>query len=194
VIRRYFVILASLSVVATCRPHTSATPSPASPASIEPDSADPRRAEYEVYAFVLAQLDYEVDVADETHEAWRCIPTSPSVCDSRRIPAEFTEALRDYEAKGVAPTPLPRRPAPARPLAPWRVPRGGEPRCWPKPTASLSRVGFSPDGRRAVISYAESTGPGPYPGCGYTSSRLLLLRREAQGEWRVEALAAEWIT
>ena len=189
-----FVISAPLAMIAACRAHVGPTPSVPSSASTPLTSADNRTAEYEVYAAVLAQLEYEVEVAAETHVAWTCDPPSPFICDGSRIPAEFTHALQDYQQKSAVSAALPRSPTPSRRVAPWRVPRGEDARCWPKPVASLSRVGFSPDGTHAVMSYSESTGPGPHPGCGYSAGRFLLLRRTEQGEWRIAAVAGGWIT
>lgn len=190
-IRWPFTILAALIVTAACGAHSASTPGVPSPASLGSDSTNPRAAEYAVYAAVLAAVNYEVRVAEETHEAWSCEPAS--LCDPRGIPAEYREALRDYMAKGAAPTVLPRTPAPARPVRRWQVPQGAEARCWPMPTASLSRVGFNADSTHAVMTYSESTGPGPFPGCGYFSGKLLLLRRTEQGEW-VATVAARWMT
>lgn len=181
-IRWRLTTLAPLIVTAACGPHSAPTPGVRSPASLGSHSTNPGAAEYAVYAAVLADVNYEVRVAEETHEAWSCEPASASLCE-RGTPAEYREALRDYMAKGAAPTILPRTPAPARPVPRWQVPHGAEARCWPMPTVSLSRVGFNADGTRAVMSYSESTGPGPYPGCGYYSKKLLLLRRAEQGEW-----------
>jgi hypothetical protein len=193
VIRWLFTTLAPLIVTAACGPHSAPAPGVRSPAPLGSDSTDLRAAEYAVYAAVLADVNYEVRVAKETHEAWNCEPASASLCDPGGIPAEYREALRDYMAKGAAPTPLPRTPAPARPVRRWQVPQGAEAQCWAMPTASLSRVGFNADSTRAVMSYSESSGPGPFPGCGYVGEKLLLLRRTEQGDW-IATVAAQWMT
>lgn len=162
-------------------------------ASTAPDSATPSAAEYVVYAFVLAELGNEVRVSEKTGKAWSCAPGS-LVCDSDKISEEFREALRDYVRKGAAPGILPRVPAPARPVRPWRAPESGAVQCWPMPTVSLSRVGFSSDGARAVMSYTEVAGPGPFPGCGYAGGALLLLQRDERGTWRIVSTPRRWMT
>lgn len=151
-------------------------------------------AEYAVYAAVLADIGYEVRVARETDEALPCDSALMSRCDAGAVPEGYRDALRDYITRGAASVVLPRLPAPARPVAPWQVPSGETSRCSPMPTVSLSRVGFSTDSTHAVVSYSESAGPGPYPGCGYVGGKLLVLRRDDAGEWRVAKVVAEWIT
>jgi hypothetical protein len=163
-------------------------------ASRSSQSRDASDADYAVYAAVLARVKYQVRVAEETEEGWRCDSASASFCDPRRFSKEFQEAFRDYATKQAQVTVLPRPPAPARPAARWQVPPGEASRCWPMPTASFSRVGYNSDSTHAVVSYSESTGPGPFPGCGYVSGQLLLLQRDNLGGWRVATVALEFIT
>jgi hypothetical protein len=151
-------------------------------------------ADYAVYAAVLARVNYEVRVAEKTEEGWRCDSASAPLCAPRRFSEEFQEALRDYATKQAQVAVLPRPPAPARPVARRQVPAREASRCWPMPTASFSRVGFNSDSTHAVVFYSESTGPGPYPGCGYVSGQLLLLKRDNPGGWRVATVALKYIT
>jgi hypothetical protein len=151
-------------------------------------------ADYAVYAAVLAHVNYEVRVAQETEEGWRCDSPSPSICSSRRFAEQFQEALRDYATKQAHVAVLPRPPVPAGPVARWQVPARGPSRCWPMPTARFSRVGFNSDSTHAVVFYSESTGPGPYPACGYVSAKLVLLRRDNLRSWRVATVALTVIT
>jgi hypothetical protein len=194
VVRRCIVTVACLFTTIACRPQPAATPAVPPAISVLLDSTDALTPEYDVYAAVLVRLKQEVTVASETHTAWNCDPPSPFICDRRRIPAEFLDALRDYQEKGVTPTTFVRTPAPSQPIPAWRVPRGEKARCWPRPTVSLSRVGLAGDGERAVVSYSLTSGPGPYPGCGYSSGEFLLLRRDQSGDWHVVSVAGGWIT
>ena len=179
-IRSPLALVALLLLIAACKPRATA--------------GNAYATEYAVYAAVLADVKHEVRVAQQTHEALPCDSAVMRLCDAPRLPDAYRDALRDYVRNGAAPMVLPRPPAPIRPVARWQVPSGATSRCYPMPTASLSRVGFSTDSTHAVVSYSESTGPGPFPGCGYVGGKLLLLRRDDAGEWRVLAVVREWIT
>lgn len=193
-VRCPLALVAPVLVITACGPRVTVASDRRPPVSPAPESDNPYAAEYAVYAAVLADLKYEVRVAEKTHQALPCDSEVMSLCDSGKLSDEYRDALRDYIAKGAASIVLPRPPTPARPVARWQVPSGEASRCSPMPRVGLSRVGFSTDSTHAVVSYSESAGPGPFPGCGYVGGRLLLLRRDDAGEWRVAAVVADWIT
>ena len=184
-------LLTLLLTTAACAARATPSQAGGQPAS---DATKPSAAEYVIYSTVLAEVNYEVRVAERTEEGRPCDSTFAPFCDPRRFSEKFQEALRDYAVKRRDVTVLPRLPIPARPVAQWRAPAGEASHCWPMPTSRFSRVGFNRDSTHAVVSYSESAGPGPFPGCGYLSSQLLLLQRAESGEWRIAVVALESIT
>lgn len=115
-------------------------------------------------------------------------------CWSDSLPAGFADAMANHRARNLARDHLDASTLTSlgHPAADTATPRSGS--CRRPPVIAFSQVGLDSVRQVAIVTVYSRTGPGPFPGCGFSNGETLLLRRIWRGRWRVIAHVDGWMS
>lgn len=177
------ILLISLATLGCGKPFLNIPLSTAKPLA----AAD---LEYEVYSEFLGSGRITAHIVDSTYGEPLCLFVTREGCRLRSSPpAQFAEALADYEKRNGKSVPI--RPGFAATVNAHvvTVHAVSDLRCGQSPILVLSRVGFNADSTAAVLGYSVSYG------ChGFASGGILGYRRLPGHRWTFRKSLSGWIT